>query len=128
MPISFSNPDGVHPPGSRYSQAALVGGGARWLVISGQVGLTPEGRLDHDPEEQIGQALRNLGAVLSAHGMGPRNVVKVTVFLTDRELVPLWREARDAFFDGHAPASTLLLVAGLADPRFQVEVEAEAAD
>ena len=40
---------------------------------------------------------------------------------------PRWREVRDAFFDGHAPASTLLVVAGLADPRFQVEVEAEAA-
>jgi 2-iminobutanoate/2-iminopropanoate deaminase len=60
--------------------------------------------------------------------MGPENVLKVTVFLTDREMVPLWREVRDAFFDGHAPASSLLLVAGLADPRFLVEVEAEAAD
>ncbi|MBD0273382.1 MAG: RidA family protein [Acetobacteraceae bacterium] len=128
MPISLSNPDGVFPPGSRYSHAALVEGAKRRLVVSGQVGLTPDGHLDHDGEAQIGQALANLGAILSAHGMGPRNVAKVTVFLTDRELVPLWREARDAFFAGHAPASTLLVVAGLADPRFQVEVEAEAAD
>jgi enamine deaminase RidA (YjgF/YER057c/UK114 family) len=128
MPIRFNNPDGVFPPGSRYSHAALIEGGGRRLVISGQVGLTPEGRLGHDPESQIDQTLANLGAVLSAHGMGPRNVAKITVFLTAAELVPLWREARDRFFDGHAPASTLLLVAGLADPRFQVEVEAEAAD
>ena len=127
MPISFSNPDGVFPPGSRYSHAALVEGGRR-LVVSGQVGLTPEGRLDHDAEMQIGQALANLRTILAAHGMGPGNVVKVTVFLTDPELIPLWREARDAFFAGHAPASTLLVVAGLADPRFLVEVEAEAAD
>ncbi len=128
MPISLSNPDGVLPPGSRYSHAALVEGGGRRLLVSGQVGLTPDGHLSHNAEEQMGQALSNLRAILSAHGMGPRNVAKVTVFLTDRELVPLWRETRDAFFDGHAPASTLLLVAGLADPRFQVEVEAEAAD
>ena len=127
-PISLSNPDGVHAPGSRYSHAALVEGATRRLLVSGQVGLTPDGHLDHDPEAQIGQALANLGAILSAHGMGPRNVAKVTVFLTDPDLVPLWREARDAFFDGHAPASTLLLVAGLANPRFLVEVEAEAAD
>ena len=128
MPITLSNPDGVFPPGSRYSHAALVegGGGGRQLLVSGQVGLRPDGRLDHDPEEQIRQALANLGAILSAHGMGPRDVAKVTVFLTDRGLIPLWREARDAFFDGHAPASTLLVVAGLADPRFQVEVELEA--
>ena len=128
MPIRLSNPDGVHTPGSRYSHAALVEGPARRLLVSGQVGLTPDGHLDHDAEAQIGQALANLGAILAAHGMGPRNVAKVTVFLVDRELVPLWREARDAFFDGHAPASTLLLVAGLANPRFLVEIEAEAAD
>ena len=128
MPISLSNPDGVHTPGSRYSHAALVEGAARRLLVSGQVGLTPDGHLDHDAEAQIGQALANLGAILAAHGMGPRNVAKITVFLVDRELVPLWREARDAFFDGHAPASTLLLVAGLANPRFLVEIEAEAAD
>ena len=128
MPTTFSNPDGVFPPGSRYSHAALIeGGGGRRLVISGQVGLTPEGRLDHDGEAQIAQALANLGAILSAHGMGPQDVVKVTIFLTDPELIPLWREARDGFFNGHAPASTLLVVAGLADPRFLVEVEAEAA-
>jgi enamine deaminase RidA (YjgF/YER057c/UK114 family) len=128
MPISFSNPDGVFPPGSRYSHAALVKGGGRRLVVSGQVGLTPEGRLDHDGEAQMVQALANLRTILSAHGMGPKDVLKVTVLLTDRELVPLWREVRDAFFDGHAPASTLIVVAGLADPRFLVEVEAEAAD
>jgi enamine deaminase RidA (YjgF/YER057c/UK114 family) len=128
MPISLSNPDGVLTPGSRYSHAALVEGATRRLLVSGQVGLTPDGHLDHDAVAQIEQALANLGAILSAHGMGPRNVAKVTVFLTDRDLVPLWREARDAFFDGHAPASTLLLVAGLANPRFLVEIEAEAAD
>ena len=128
MPISLSNPDGVHAPGSRYSHAALVEGAARRLLVSGQVGLTPDGHLDHDAEAQIGQALANLGAILAAHGMGPRNVAKVTVLLVDRDLIPLWREARDAFFDGHAPANTLLLVAGLANPRFLVEVEAEAAD
>jgi len=127
MPISFSNPDGVFPPGSRYSHAALVQGGGRRLVVSGQVGLTPEGKLDSDGEAQMQQALANLRTILAAHGMGPGDVLKVTVLVTDRELVPLWREVRDAFFDGHAPASTLIVVAGLADPRFLVEVEAEAA-
>jgi 2-iminobutanoate/2-iminopropanoate deaminase len=130
MPTRFSNPAGVFPPGSRYSQAALIesDGGGRRLLISGQVGVTPKGRLDHDPEAQIAQALANLGAILGAHGMGPRNVVKVTIFLTDRELVPLWREERDRFFEGHKPTNTLLLVAGFADPRFVVEIEAEAVD
>ena len=54
------------------------------------------------------------------------NIVKTRVFLTDRELLPVFRSARAAVFGEHAPASTLLFVAGLADPSFMVEIEAEA--
>lgn len=127
MPIVFSNPAGVAPPASRYSHAALVTGGGPRLVISGQVGLRPDGSLPADGEGQIAQALANLGTILAAHGMGPAQIVKLTAFLTDPALVGPWRAARDAFLGGPAPASTLLIVAGLADPRFVVEVEAEAA-
>lgn len=126
--ITLTNPEGVHVPPSRYSHAALVEGAARRLVVSGQVGIGPDGAFAEGGEAQIDQALANLGAVLRAHRMGPRDVVKVTVFLTERGLLGPWRAKRDAFFaGGHAPASTLLFVAGLADPRFVVEVEAEAA-
>jgi enamine deaminase RidA (YjgF/YER057c/UK114 family) len=126
--IRFGNPEGVHRPASRYSHAALVEGSpARRLVISGQVGLAPDGALaEGGGEAQIDRALANLDAVLAANGMGPADVVKVTVFLTDRALIGAWRTRRDAFFAGHAPANTLLIVAGLADPRIVVEVEAEA--
>jgi enamine deaminase RidA (YjgF/YER057c/UK114 family) len=54
------------------------------------------------------------------------NIVKTTVFLTDRALLSAFRAARGAVFGDHAPASTLLFIAGLADPRFMVEIEAEA--
>jgi enamine deaminase RidA (YjgF/YER057c/UK114 family) len=74
------------------------------------------------------QALANLGAILAAHGMSPANLVKMTVFLTDPALIGTWRTKRAAWQGDHRPASTLLVVAGLADPRFVVEVEAEAAD
>jgi enamine deaminase RidA (YjgF/YER057c/UK114 family) len=124
--ITFSNPPGAPQPQSRYSQAALVEGEGRRLVVSGQVGLRPDGSLVADPAAQIDQSLANLGAVLAAHGMGPANIVKMTVFLTDPALVGAWRARRDAFLAGAAPASTLLIVAGLATPDFKVEVEAEA--
>ena len=74
----------------------------------------------------VAQAIANLGAVLAAHGMGPENIVKLGVFLTERALVPVWRAEREKFLGTLAPASTLLVVAGLADPRFLFEVEAEA--
>ena len=126
MPIHLSNPAGVHAPGA-YSHAALVTEARTRLVISGQVGLTPEGELAEDGSGQIDQVLANLAAILAAHGMDRSNLVKLTAFLTDAALVGPWRGARTEWLGGHAPASTLLIVAGLADPRFLVEVEAEAA-
>lgn len=126
MTITLSNPAGVHTPGA-YSHAALVKDAAARLVISGQVGLAADGTLAPDGQGQIAQALANLGTILGAHGMSKSNLVKMTVFLTTSDLVGPWRSARTAWLAGHAPASTLLIVAGLADPRFLVEVEAEAA-
>ena len=126
MTLSFSNPAGVHAPGSRYSHAAVVDGPGRRLLISGQVGIAPDGTVRPAGPDQIAQALANLGAVLAAHGMGPANIAKMGVFLTDRAVIPIWREERERLLGQLAPASTLLIVAGLADPRFVFEVEAEA--
>ena len=125
--ITLSNPPAVRAPTTRYSHAALVDGARRRLVISGQVGVEPDGKVPTTGEGQIAQAYANLRAVLEAHGMGIADVVKSTAFLTDRALIPAYRAARDTVFADHAPASTLLVVAGLADPRWMVEIEAEAA-
>lgn len=127
MPIKTSNPAGVHKPGSPYSHAALVTGGGPRLVISGQIGMAADGTVPPDGPAQIAVALQNLGTILAAHDMAPANIVKMTVFLTNVALIKSWREQRTAFMAGHESASTLLIVAGLADPRFVVEVEAEAA-
>jgi enamine deaminase RidA (YjgF/YER057c/UK114 family) len=128
MPVlTASNPSGVRAPASRYSHAILVQGGARRLVISGQVGVDVDGSVPSSGEAQLALVFRNLREILKAHGMGIENVVKTTAFLTDRALLPAYRAAREAAFAEHAPASTLLFVAGLADPRYLVEIEAEAA-
>ncbi len=127
MTIRFENPAGVHQPASPYSQVALLEGPMRRLVVSGQVGLRPDGSLAEGGEAQVAQALENLRACLAAHGMGPQHLVKWTAFLTDRALLPVWRAHRIAFQGASQPTSTLLIVAGLADPRFVFEIEAEAA-
>ncbi|MCL2427604.1 MAG: RidA family protein [Alphaproteobacteria bacterium] len=127
MPVSFNNPHAVHPTGGRYMHAALIEGSGRRLVVSGQVGQTTDGTI-LPPEAQFAQALTNLRMVLEAHAMSLRNVVKTTAFLTDRAHLPAYRAAREAAFGDHVSASTLLFVAGLADPRYVFEIEAEAAD
>ena len=128
MPVTFLNPPQVPvpAPGTNYTQTALVTGPGRRLVISGQIGVTPAGEIVEEPVAQIAQALENLRNALAGHGMGVADLVKITVFLTDRAHLSEWRKARNAVFGTHAPTSTLLFVAGLADPRFVVEVEAEA--
>jgi enamine deaminase RidA (YjgF/YER057c/UK114 family) len=123
--VTRSNPPAVREP-TGYTHAIQITGEARRLIISGQVGMAPDGSVPSSPEGQIAQAFANLRAVLSANGMTIENIVKTTVFLTDRGLLPALRSSRSAVFGEHAPASTLLFVAGLADPRWVVEIEAEA--
>ncbi len=124
--ITLSNPPSVRQP-TGYTHAIEIRTPERWLVISGQVGMALDGTIPETGGGQIDQALANLRAVLEANAMTPANIVKLTVFLTDRSLIGAYRAARTALLGEHAPASTLLLISGLADPRFVVEVEAEAA-
>ena len=123
--LTRSNPPAVREP-TGYTHAIEIKGAERRLVISGQVGMAADGTVPETGGGQVAQALANLRAVLEANGMGVANIVKTTVFLTDRSLLGAYRAARTAAFGEHAPASTLLFVSGLADPRFVVEVEAEA--
>jgi len=123
--VTMSNPPAVRAP-TGYTHGMLLQGMERRLVISGQVGVAQDGTVPSTGEGQIAQAFANLRAVLEANGMAITNLVKTTVFLTDRSLLASFRAARDAVYGGHAPCSTLLFVAGLADPRFMVEIEAEA--
>jgi 2-iminobutanoate/2-iminopropanoate deaminase len=123
--VTHSNPPSVREP-TGYTHAINVTGDYRRLIISGQVGMALDGSVPNAGEAQIAQAFANLRAVLTANGMTVENIVKTTAFLTDREMLATYRQARGAVFGDHAPASTLLFVAGLADPRWVVEIEAEA--
>jgi 2-iminobutanoate/2-iminopropanoate deaminase len=123
--ITRSNPPSVKAP-TGYTHAIQITGDYRRLIISGQVGMALDGTVPSTGEGQIAQALANLRAVLTANGMGVESIVKTTAFLTDRGLLGAYRQARGAVFGDHTPASTLLFVAGLADPAWVVEIEAEA--
>jgi enamine deaminase RidA (YjgF/YER057c/UK114 family) len=123
--VTNCNPPTVRAP-TGYTHAKLITGEHRRLVISGQVGLAPDGTVPSSPEGQIAQALANLRAILVANDMTVANIVKTTAFLTDRDLLAAYRAARAAAFGDHAPASTLLFVSGLADPAWVFEIEAEA--
>ena len=127
MTINFLNPKTVSFSG-KYSLAAEVPAGAKLLFVSGQVGTAPDGKLAPGFEAQCEQVWKNLGAVLAEGGMTYKDIVKVTVFLTDSRFVAPYRDVRDRFIkDMPYPASTLLVVQALADPAMLVEVEVVAA-
>lgn len=125
--LTLINPPDIAAPVSRYSQGVSAPQAARWLHVSGQVGVAPDGRLEDGFAAQMERSLKNLLAVLAADGMEIRNLVKITVFITRLADVAAYREIRDRLLDGHAPASTLLIVAGLAHPDYLVEIEGLAA-
>jgi enamine deaminase RidA (YjgF/YER057c/UK114 family) len=126
--LSFANPPGIPAPAARYSHTALVEGAARWLHLSGQVPVAADGSVPGAAEAQAALVAQHLATALAHHGMRPENVVKLTTYITDRAMRPAWQPARDALFAGHRPpASTQLIVAGLADPRWMIEVELVAA-
>ena len=122
----FLNPSTVIAPASRYSQAVEHRLGGRRLVISGQLGLRPDGTLAEGLEAQMEVAWDNLVAILRDAGMGVNDLVKVTVYVTVPGSVGPFRTIRDAKLAGHAPACTYLEIAGLARPEFLVEIEGEA--
>jgi 2-iminobutanoate/2-iminopropanoate deaminase len=109
-------------PASTYSQAIEVTGASRFLFISGQVGSEVDGTIPPGMEEQARLAWRNLGAQLAAAGMGFDNLVKVTMIVTDATEIPASRAARAEALGDRRPASTLI-VGGLANPAYKIEIE-----
>jgi enamine deaminase RidA (YjgF/YER057c/UK114 family) len=128
--ITFHNPPTMPKPASRYSQVALAEGVTRRLEISGQIGVHPDGTLAEGLEAQLDTALANIDRALLAVGMTRANLMKITVYLTQNtpEAVASYRARRDTWAGDHPPpASTLLIIAGLAAPSLLVEVDAVAA-
>tara|TARA_B100000315_G_scaffold166544_1_gene155133 strand:- start:45 stop:431 length:387 start_codon:yes stop_codon:yes gene_type:complete len=119
--------EGVRSPGGRYSHVAESEPGARLYHLSGQTGFAPDGTMGKDFREQAELIYQNIEQILKECGMTLDNLVKVTTFLLSPEDIPVWREVQKKAFGDVVPASTLLIVAGLAIPELLIEVEAIAA-
>ncbi len=83
-----------------------------WLVLSGQIGLGPDGLADGF-EAQLRQTLANIDELLAAEGVRSDQVAKVTVFLADMDHYGPMNEIYTAYFASPRPARTCVAVAGL---------------
>ena len=106
-------------PVAVYTQAIEITGATRTLYISGQVGQRMDGT---DIVEQRRLAWQNLEAQLEAAGMTLDNLVKITTILPNHGDLAAAREGRSAVLGDRRPASTLI-VGGLANPAWKIEVE-----
>lgn len=118
--------DGSPPVEGSYPQAVEVTGPSRWLWLSGQIPVAPDGSLAADFTGQCEQVWDNIEAQLSAAGMSLDNLVKVTTFLSDRRYALENREVRVRRLAGRQPALTVI-VTGIFDESWLVEIEAVAA-
>jgi len=131
MRIDSVQPEGWKP-GRGYSNVIRVEGAGRLVFVAGQIAWDAEQRLvgRGDMAAQFTQALKNVAACVHAAGGRPEHVVRMTVYVTDKQqylaatraIGESWR----AVFGRHYPAMSLVQVAGLLEDGALVEIEATA--
>src|ERR671919_611936 len=106
-----------------FSRAVRIGDR---VLVSGTAPIWPDDHVDPDPGEQARRCLEIILAALAEAGAGPDHVVRTRTYLTDAAYADPVGKAHGEVFAGVRPASTMVVVAGLLDERWKVEMEAEA--
>ena len=122
--IQRINPQGMTQP-TAYTHVVRHG---NLLFLAGQVSTDGDGNVigEGDMKAQVRQVLENMKSVLASQGANFSNVVKITIYTTDIDAYIQTGEIRQQFWQGIAPASTLVQIDRLARPVFLVEIEATA--
>lgn len=101
--------------------------GARLLFTNGQVGARQDGTVPDDPTEQLEVIFERLGHVLAASDMGFADVVRLTVYVTDKAHFDAYHRVRAQHMGDHNPAATMLVVGPFPRPGVVAEIELVAA-
>lgn len=94
--------------------------------MSGTAPIWPDGSCDPDAEVQARRCLVVIADALTELGASLTDVVRTRMYLVDPADAEAVGRAHREVFAGAQPASTILAVAALLDPRWRVEIEAEA--
>ena len=95
-------------------------------MVSGTAPVWPDGEVDPDVATQMRRCLEIVTDALASLGSGPSDVVRTRTYLTDAQDWPEVGRVHGEVFGDVRPASTMVVVAALLDPRWKVEVEADA--
>ncbi|MFD9725831.1 RidA family protein [Streptomyces sp. NPDC059072] len=128
MAHAIVNPAGLHDPVPfGYSHTAAVPAGAELVLVSGQYGSAPDGRVVSDDfAEQVEQTFRNISVALAAHGLDLGHVVRLRTYVVNHDVGKLGPIAGvvQGIWGKEPPTQTLIGVASLAAPDVLFEVEA----
>ena len=113
----------AYEPVIGFSRAIRVGDR---VLVSGTAPIWPDGSCDPDPEVQAARCLEIIVAALAEAGAGPSDVVRTRTYLVDPADWEAVGRAHGAVFAEVRPASTMVVIVGMLDPRWRVEIEAEA--
>jgi enamine deaminase RidA (YjgF/YER057c/UK114 family) len=106
-----------------FSRAVRVG---ERVLVAGTAPVWPDGSCDPDPAAQTRRCLEIILAALREAGAGPRHVVRTRMYMANGADWEAIGRAHGEVFGEVRPAATMVVVAGLLDPRWKVEIEAEA--
>jgi enamine deaminase RidA (YjgF/YER057c/UK114 family) len=106
-----------------FSRAVRKG---RRVLVSGTAPIWPDGSCDADVRVQARRCLEIIGEALREAGSDLDQVVRTRMFIIDVVDSAAVGEAHGEVFGEVRPAATMVVVAGLLDPRWRVEIEAEA--
>ncbi|HEU4493218.1 MAG TPA: RidA family protein [Rubrobacteraceae bacterium] len=113
--------------GGAYSSGVEAPSG-RTVYVSGQVAFDAEGKVigEGDIKAQTETVLEHVKTVVEEADGGMEDIVKVTVFITNMGLYDQIHEVRRRYFEEPFPASSMVEVSALIDPRLLIEIEAVA--
>jgi enamine deaminase RidA (YjgF/YER057c/UK114 family) len=128
MPFTEVRSSKIFPSPAPLSIATITQS-ARLLHISGQVSQDVNGNTvgPGDIEKQTAQVIENINTLVNEQGGTLADICKVTIFLTSRDHLPTVMEVRRRYFKKPYPATSAVIVAGLANAEWMIEIEALAA-
>lgn len=96
------------------------------ILVAGTAPIWPDGSVDPDPGAQTRRCLEIMLAALADAGGSPSDVVRTRMYITDADHADTIGAAHGEVFGEIRPAATMVVVGGLLDPRWHVEMELEA--
>jgi len=118
------NPQNIHPPVAPYVHQIEVTDPQRWLTLSGQIGMLPDGTIPEDATAQLKVALENIKKNLDSADMEVQDITKLVFYLVGDMDANQRKEMISDFFGEHLPCTTLMYVVALATPALKVEIDA----